>query len=806
MQRHTSRPKTVEHRLSISLSRIFLLIRFVITENIHTEAQDLFPTVPGTCMLGLVRDIFDFDHKPLMLSVRHLFTSIGNILMPENYKNGPKMSFVSDTLLTEKSGHTQQTGRTSYGTWLDNSEEALYDFYHKALGETLLEIPANQFVPFTYQSLLNGLKQLKGSDADFASPQQKQMVEFAANSLIRHSFINMPCGQGKSMSWMVPIMASLLTGRHIGMRIVVLPYKFLLGHMVHQAKSAFGVLSDRLRVEFAGSSDIDRETIPLYLQGRDLPALLLLNLDAAANLLEYHMELLQKWSLSNHLKRIYVDEFQQFIVEYRFRRVYHNLRHLGRIGIPVMCLSGSLLSEVAKSMMSYCGLISGEFMDSIDTVTAMDPVGDGFSFFVETVGDVPRAVVDFLENTKCTPCHILCASKRDAEKIRENLSKNLRILYVTGDTPSNEQGQCAKDWSLGNCDVLLSTIVALVGNDNSACKTILIAGFLFNVSSIIQAIGRLRPVQRGKNSIVKVFRQPIRSHHRRKAKETENTTFLELQEAGCLEANDFNHFSKIYSACGLLNFLSKTEGCFLQELSSLFGFGRTRCGRCSLCEISVSQANKKSSETTDKEIPVQPCKRKITNPYKKDDKHKCTQVAQRSQVHHENRTSHHDNSTCPKKLKTDFYDSQISISKISADKRSSQEKNIRRMAESVIAELLYRCIACGKATCNGECTVGCYRCGSRYHQTNLCSYNIGKLRIILCNKNVCFGCFDTIERSGQMHDIKQCPLQRRLKRILFLDMERQTGSFEDHLRKTYVDEMSFLAMIARFHEKVSVRM
>jgi hypothetical protein len=38
---------------------------------------------------------------------------------------------VSNLSLTEKSGHTQGTGRRAYGTWLENSEEAMYDLYHQ---------------------------------------------------------------------------------------------------------------------------------------------------------------------------------------------------------------------------------------------------------------------------------------------------------------------------------------------------------------------------------------------------------------------------------------------------------------------------------------------------------------------------------------------------------------------------------------------------------------------------------------------------------------------------------------------------
>ncbi len=124
--------------------------------------------------------------------------------------------------------------------------------------------------------------------------QQKEMVTLAANSVATHAYVGLPCGRGKSMSWLVPILASLISGRHIGIRIVILPYKFLLGHMVEQARSFLGRLSNMLKVVFAESTTIRQDLFPTFLEDRVLPSLLFLNLDAAENLQYYNMERLQQ--------------------------------------------------------------------------------------------------------------------------------------------------------------------------------------------------------------------------------------------------------------------------------------------------------------------------------------------------------------------------------------------------------------------------------------------------------------------------------------------------------------------------------
>ena len=227
-----STPKLVEHRLSLSLSKVILLIRHSQIVSMNFDGSKLFPGDPDASMLGLVQDIFDLDCKPQMLNVRHLFTSIGNVIMPEKNMLGDNGCLVSTMALTEKSGHTQLTGRKAYGTWLENNDEILYDRYHEGLGEAIMDPPVIEFVPFSEGILKKALKELLGRKANFRSDNQKRMIDIAANSIVRHAFVGLPCGHGKSLSWMVPTMASYLSGRHVGLRIVILPYKFLLGHMV----------------------------------------------------------------------------------------------------------------------------------------------------------------------------------------------------------------------------------------------------------------------------------------------------------------------------------------------------------------------------------------------------------------------------------------------------------------------------------------------------------------------------------------------------------------------------------------------
>ena len=582
----SSRPKLVEHRMSLSLSRIVLLGRHAIVSSSDAANSDsLFPDISGTSMLGLVQDLFDFDYPPQMLNVRHMFTSIGNVIFPETGVRGDDGYLVSASALTEKSGHTQGTGRRTYGTWLENSEEAMYDLYHGRLGESSLHPPPLDFTPFSDHVLQSSLKSLLGRAAVYRSDHQKQMIEIAANSISRHAFVGLPCGQGKSLSWMVPSLAAYMAGRHVGLRIIVLPYKFLLGHVVHSATTLLGLLRKKLVVSFLDSSQINQDRVPKELEEGHLPNLLFLNLDAAATLLRYHISHLQNLASRGILQRLYLDEFQQILVEYGFRPSYQALRQIGRIGAPVMCMSGSLPTSMAMPLMSYCGLRhTRDTAHGIDIVEPTDPIGDGFSFDVTVVRrEIADAVIEYVLKSRVGACHILCSSVALVDAITVGLSEDLSVLSVTGDSSYKEQIACAKSWFRGEHDVLVSTVVALVGNENKECKTIVVAGFLFNVSSLVQAIGRLRPEQRGNTSKVHVFRPAIGNPHRRNAEVEGEQVFSEIVQAGCLTMESRELFMALFSPVGLHEVLRSNDGCYLQHLSKMYGFLRHPCGRCGLC-------------------------------------------------------------------------------------------------------------------------------------------------------------------------------------------------------------------------------
>jgi hypothetical protein len=425
--------------------------------------------------------------------------------------------------------------------------------------------------------------------------------------------------------------------------------------------------------------------------------------------------------------------------------------------------------------MSYCGLWqSQDTAHGIDIVEPTDPIGDGFSFDVTVVHkDIANAVIEYVLKSRVGACHVLCSSVALVDAITAGLSDNLSVLSVTGDSPYQEQIACAKRWFRGEHDVLVSTVVALVGNENRECKTIVVAGFLFNVSSLVQAIGRLRPEQRGNTSKVHVFRPAIGIPHRRDAKVEGEQVFSEIVQAECLTMESRELFMALFSPVGLQEVLSLKDGCYLQHLSRMYGFLRHPCARCGLClQEEISPDHVQSGDT-----------RKVICP----DGVSSDRSVQRS----------------PTKRSCTLTDNVL-IGKEVVETKNNFTKELFRKAKWVFTELRYRCLACGKSFCNGECVNACFRCGSIQHGYTSCKYTPVHLATLLPNKGVCFGCFDTRQHLMTDHDIKSCPLQRRLKRLVFLHHAKSAKNFEEYLRHLYSSEVSFASMVASFADKASL--
>ena len=183
--------------------------------------------------------------------MRHLWASISNYVFGDE-KSG---ELLATSNITKLSHHTHSTHKNTYSTHLLDWEEKSYEIWHDSLGEKLVinsfnysdgqpttsitttnnTIHQTNNQPYSTRELQNALRSIIGIST-WKNDSQKEMVDLQCNSKNRHKYYHLPCGGGKFMAALVPLVVAHRCGREKRRIIYVSPYSFLLGSQVKKAK------------------------------------------------------------------------------------------------------------------------------------------------------------------------------------------------------------------------------------------------------------------------------------------------------------------------------------------------------------------------------------------------------------------------------------------------------------------------------------------------------------------------------------------------------------------------------------------
>jgi hypothetical protein len=125
----------ITRKLSRAHARLFLLFRCVIRQLEDLDQNKLVPQLKGqVCydMRDLYKDIFNLQHQPGKLHIRHLYTSICNILFDKNFA----IKATAEDEIAEQSGHSAATHRSTYSTAIVNGMELAFRRFHRGIGDT----------------------------------------------------------------------------------------------------------------------------------------------------------------------------------------------------------------------------------------------------------------------------------------------------------------------------------------------------------------------------------------------------------------------------------------------------------------------------------------------------------------------------------------------------------------------------------------------------------------------------------------------------------------------------------------------
>ena len=714
-----------------------------------------------------------FEQDPRLVSatdIRHLYTSITNIISEQ-----VQVAMVADEEGAKASNHSHAVHTEWYKTSILGAEERRFDAYHDLMGETRIWQDCNyklQLAQVTETQMMRALQGLFGQQASFNSPEQKQMVINSCNSHLKHKYDGLRCGYGKTLALLLPLAIEKTSLHFAGCRIFVLPYVFLVESLLQAFKTRLRNFNNNLTIlSFTASSIDDSSTLPPELDATNPPDILILSVDAAANLIEYHPVVLRMWQEANLLRGIFIDEIQTFYAEFNFRQVYQKLKRYTEIGAPIHLLSGSFPRQMVPSLLKSFGLIENRGdISNVEVIQSPDLVGDGLDFEVMRVGgDIITATIQLADHyvrQNNRAVHVLCASKQHCQQFEAKLNNRDDVVVVHSGTTREEQATAAKAWFTSQAKQLYTTSLGTVGNENDELGGIIIVGLLFNLSTLVQIFGRLRPRQRGSHS--KVYQLVSDWDLQLNAQVTSRADNIrnDLNNAGHLHADDESMYNEVFHIDGYKRFVS-SEGCYFTKLSVLFSDNVSpSCGsHCTWCRhgqrhtlYNYTVSNAQQGTTLQMVTPIrqQQTSTVVTNPYK--------------------RKRSTEQSVSP--VETSY------VEQVAVIARQEQQSSLhtRSIAESKLNHLKVLCPnkQCRFPSCNGEFCLNraCYICHDPTHAVAQCPFKhhtsaAKGLDDYLANKGFCVYCLGKLTGSNEQHGTingnandLHCTLAKRLRRAL----------------------------------------
>ena len=621
----TRKQTAEEHKLPPSISRRYIIFRKIMG-HAKVESNLLLPQLQkrNFDMTSLVTEIFRL-HTPVKLgTIRQLWSSLANYLYCDNQKG----EMISTPNINKMHHHSNDTHKKWYSTSQTNWREKSYAFWHNQLGEkemTDFNKSDKSFVPYTNEELTDALNYVVNTN-QWKSDFQKNMVQMQCNSMNSSKFFNLHCGAGKFMAALLPLVVARRGGRQKRKVLYISPYSFLLGSQVSKAQMALNKgkeKSDYLVMAYDGTK-VTESTIPCELKMESekelVPDMIFFNVKAAANMLQYHIHQMKALGITD----VILDEPQCMLSEYSLRDDFQKLPLLKNLNCSVSLTSATVPIGLIRPLMNYLNLTKNRGEDSgYNIINGGNPVVSGYSLDVVIVkgnGLIDTIMNDAKEDlNKGHSIHYVCKTKKQCNDIAECF-RNIHVphIIVTSESSSKDQAKAAEVWLTGNTRVLISTIITIVGVENTKCKRVKAVGILYNISNLIQLAGRLRPhVSKTDLSLIQfVTKEELNNNfYLSEYKNNDESMCTILDSCGLVSKDNQSSLLKVFGFQHYVQMI-KSNVCLRQFCSNCFGYNYEKeCMECSVCKQMTRKRNVQEieSHTTSTAPPTT----KPTNKYKK---------------------------------------------------------------------------------------------------------------------------------------------------------------------------------------------
>ena len=331
------------------------------------------------------------------------------------------------------------------------------------------------------------------------------------------------------------------------------------------------------------------------------------------------------------------------------------------------------------------------------------------------------------------------------EYLLKLLEKNNFIARFVFST-CQDRDDISKQWTSDVLQVLITTTLGIVGNENTSTQYVGIIGYLYDILSVFQSIGRIRPHRRQKGiSMIKVTVPVLNDYIRQSMQRDDEQKFISLKSAKLLKEEDKAIFHQCLSSKSVVDWIHNECQCRRQALLSRLGADKIGeiCGDCDVCTSNISHITQMAMKATKKikqtEVSMHKAKqilRELGNSCSLCRKQSCNGFV------------------CLPNHKKKWYDGR------------------------------------------------CFKCLSKQHRSKECQI------IFQCfkDKSCCYYCFGHHSYLGQTFHLPgtECILQDRLKVTIQLDYllnnsSQNENGFINHLHKIYATEQTFMNFI---NEKV----
>lgn len=164
----------------------------------------------------------------------------------------------------------------------------------------------------------------------------------------------------------------------------------------------------------------------------------------------------------------------------------------------------------------------------------------------------------------------------------------------------DDQQRVAQRWNNDELKVLISTTIGLVGNESTKTQMVCIVGLLYNIPSVIQSIGRIRPMRRNSSSICSIFTPVNNTVALERCNTDSKSRFEELVGANILSRELENKYFRSMTTSSVYDWLFNDKGCRLVSLSTRLGY--KKMSNCTVCDQCKDTSISKSSEIIIKEL------------------------------------------------------------------------------------------------------------------------------------------------------------------------------------------------------------